>query len=62
LKKEDENLSSLNNEQNEFYLDLFEFFMILLTNDYDKYKRENIIADLNEKIYPKLKIDGHSIT
>lgn len=60
MKKDDE-LTSNNPDHNELIIDLFEFFLILLTNDFDKYKRENIISDITEKILPKMKIDSISI-
>jgi len=59
LKKEDE-LSSNNPEHNEYIIDLFEFFLILLTKDFHKYKRETMISEITEKLLPKMKIDSIS--
>lgn len=59
LKKEDEYKSS-NPDQKKYITDLFEFFLIILTNDFDKYSRETLISDLIEKILPKMKIDSIS--
>lgn len=57
LKKEDFKTTDYNNK---FVIDLFEFFLILLTNDFDKFKRETMILDITEKILPKMKIDSIS--